>query len=188
MRQDSPGVGLTNCWLILLELMPLPSMDVSLKVKRPTSSSQTLYCTMWLMRSHFMAQLLKFIHIQMNGWNEQRMLQVITRYKYLSNNIPITWSRNCFLLWWLWRSFSQTSSSSYYYQYCLLTYISSSSSSDVWPRRSHFGWNECFVWEVKPFVASNAIKRIPIITNTFTYIQMLRIINSVHVSFRRMFR
>ena len=39
------------------------------------------------MRSHFMAQLLKFIHIQMNGWNEQRMLQVITRYKYLSKNI-----------------------------------------------------------------------------------------------------
>ena len=113
------------------------------------------------MRSHFMAQLLKFIHIQMNGWNEQRMLQVITRYKYHSNNIPITWSRNCFLLWRLWRSFSQTSSSSYYYQYCLLTYISSSSSSDVWPRSGHFGWNECFVWEVKPFVASNAINAYP---------------------------
>ena len=40
------------------------------------------------MRSHFMAQLLKFIHIQMNGWNEQRMLQVITRYKYHRITFP----------------------------------------------------------------------------------------------------
>ena len=171
--------------------MPLPRVDASTKYWYLIEDSAYLRRTMWLlMRSHFMAQLLKF-YPHSNEWLKW------TTYASSYHFVQVSFIKH-FL--------SHEAGTDFYYDdsdevstkllgaviiiiiYRLLTYISSSLSTDVWPKRSHLGWNECFVQEVKPFVASNAINAYPNHNEYFHIYTDASDYQLGHVSFRRMFR